>query len=417
MKPRTDPTAAARNVALYPWFRFFQNLIFWQAVWFLFFQAELSPAEAILLYTIYDLGTAALEVPSGYMSDRLGRRGTLIAAAVAGCAGCLLLTLGDGFAIFAVAQLLLGTAAAFASGTDSAMLYESLQQTGRTDEVEDQELRAWRFGFAGLAVSAIGGGAMAMIDLRLPFGASAAAFACVIAISLALGEPDVPQSDTRRPTLRRAAQGLRADLLQPVLGWLFALSVLMYGYSHLPFIFGQPFMLSALAQVGLAGETPLISGAVAATMMAVSVATSLAAPALRHRMGLAGILLAAFGLQILLAACLALSNAPVVIAMLFLRMVPDSLSRPFILARIQPLVHAATRATYLSLQSLCARLAFAASLLAVAGSLPGASALAHADIARILGIYSAVGVLCLAGLALWAHRHPPEPPRETPAPG
>ena len=76
----------ARNVSLYPWFKFFQNLVFWQAIWFLYFQNELSPSEALLLYVIYDVGTTVLEVPSGYMSDRLGRRLTLIAAAMAGSA-------------------------------------------------------------------------------------------------------------------------------------------------------------------------------------------------------------------------------------------------------------------------------------------------------------------------------------------
>ena len=29
-------SGAARNIALYPWFKFFQNLLFWQAIWFLF---------------------------------------------------------------------------------------------------------------------------------------------------------------------------------------------------------------------------------------------------------------------------------------------------------------------------------------------------------------------------------------------
>ena len=32
------PPGAARNVALYPWFRFCRGLLFWQAVWFLYFQ-------------------------------------------------------------------------------------------------------------------------------------------------------------------------------------------------------------------------------------------------------------------------------------------------------------------------------------------------------------------------------------------
>ena len=53
-------TGAAQNIALYPWFKFLQNLLFWQAVWFLFFQSELSAAEAILLYVIFDISTTIL---------------------------------------------------------------------------------------------------------------------------------------------------------------------------------------------------------------------------------------------------------------------------------------------------------------------------------------------------------------------
>ena len=70
--------ALNRNIPLYRWSRFLRNLIFLQAVWFLYFQTELSAAEAILLYAIFDVAVTMLEVPSSYMSDRLGCRKTLI---------------------------------------------------------------------------------------------------------------------------------------------------------------------------------------------------------------------------------------------------------------------------------------------------------------------------------------------------
>ena len=108
MTPATLKNAMARNVALYPWFNLFQNLTFWQSIWFLFFQNELSPAAAITLYAVYDIAVTVMEVPSGYMSDRLGRRRTLILSAVAGVSGTALIVVGDGFAIFVVAQILLG---------------------------------------------------------------------------------------------------------------------------------------------------------------------------------------------------------------------------------------------------------------------------------------------------------------------
>ena len=102
------PHPAVRTVALYPWFKLCQNLLFWQAMWFLFFQSRLSAAEAILLYAIYDVATTALEVPSGYMSDRLGRRVTLLASGAFSFASMLLIAFGDSFAAFALAQALLG---------------------------------------------------------------------------------------------------------------------------------------------------------------------------------------------------------------------------------------------------------------------------------------------------------------------
>ena len=402
-------TGTARNIALYPWFQFGRNLVFWQAIWFLFFQNRLSAAEAIMLYAVYDIGTTALEVPSGYFSDRIGRRFTLIVSGLATLIGATLLSFGDGFAVFALAQIFLGASTAFNSGTDSALLFESLAAEERQDETETQELRAWRFGFIGLALSAVLGGVMSYFDAVLPFLASAIAAAGVLAITLKFSEPphhaaSVPQGSE---FMRLAA--LRPALTQPVLSWLFLLSVLMYGFSHLPFVFGQPFILEALGTVGLAAEAPIVSGATSAVMMLLSVATSLIALRLRRSIGLTAILLLAFGMQIVLVGVLALTNSLIAIALLFFRMVPNSLSQPFILARTQPLLDDDSRATYLSLRSFCARLLFAGSLYLAALSTTATDTLPYAELQTVLGWYVAVGALALAGLALLSRRIALEP--------
>lgn len=394
----------AINTRLYPWFKFCQNLVFWQAVWFLYFQDTLSPAEAILLYAVYDVGTTAMEVPSGYLSDRLGRRRTLVAAASAGLAGAFLLTVGDSFAMFALAQVLLGASAAFASGTDSALLYESLAAQGRQDEIEKQEMRAWRFSFTALAVSAVVGGIMALQADVLPFAAGTAAAALLLALSLGFREPShVPDGHEREDRPARLAS-LKSAFTEPVLIWLFWLSVLMYVFSHIPFVFGQPFILEAMNSVGMAGEAPLVSGLVSATMMVLSVIASLVDPTLRHRLGLAAVLLTAFGMQIALSGSLALTNDAFAIALLFLRMVPDALSRPFIIARIQPLLRDDSRATYMSLQSLAGRLIFAGALMLASAFAADGETMAYAEIQAILGWSVLVGVFCFAALAVAAVR-------------
>lgn len=399
----------SRNVTLYPWFKFFQNLVFWQAVWFLYFQKELSAAEAIVLYAIYDIATTALEVPSGYMSDRIGRRMTLICAGIAGACGTALLAVGDGFAAFATAQVLLGAAAAFASGTDTSLLYESLAAEGRAEEIEPQSLRAWRFGFTGLAISAVLGGLMALSDDTWPFFAGAFAFVVALAISMLFREPPRSNNTGSEPTTQQLLASLKTALLHPVLIWLFSLAVLMYGFSHIPFVFGQPFILEALENTGFQSEAPLVSGVVSAIMMVLSVLTSLIALRLRQRIGLPAILLLAFGMQIGLAAVLAMTNSAIAIVLLFLRMVPNSLSQPFIQARIQPLLEDETRATYLSLQSFCGRLLFAASLFLASASVEADGPMAYGDIRQILFWYAAVGVGAFVALLLATRRVALEP--------
>lgn len=402
---------AARTVRLFPWYRFCRSLIFWQAVWFLYFQGQVSAAAAILLYAIYDVGTMVLEVPSGWLSDRLGRRPTLILSALAELAGAVLLVIGGSFEVLVAGQLLIGASIAFASGTDSALLYESLTADGRGDEIEHHEVRAWRFSFMALAISAVTGGAMAMPHPAAPFAAGALAACALLVVTMRLSEP--PRDPAARPQgseLMRLAE-IRRAFRKPALVWIFVLSVVMYGFSHVPFVFGQPYILQALAGLGMDADAPLVSGAITSAMMVLSVTVSLAAPGLRARLGLAGVLLGAFALQVALIGVLAMTDAALVILLLLLRMVPDSLSRPFILARVQPDLADHARATYLSLQSLAGRLAFAASLALAALAASDRAAMSFAEISLVLVWYAGAGLTVWLGLAVAATRIGLEPDR------
>lgn len=400
-----------RTIALIPWFQFFNSLLFWQAVWFLYFQAKLSGAEAIVLYSVYDISTTVLEVPSGYFSDRIGRRATLLLSAACYLLGCLALAVGASFGMFALGQSLIGAGSAFKSGTDSSLLFESLQATGRADEVEAQELRAWRFSLAGFAMSALIGGAMSLHSVTLPFYATAASFAVAFVLVLLMAEP--ARQEARAQSLRSQIAALKSALLHPVLAWFFVLTVLMYAFSHLPFVFGQPFILTALDGLGIAAQAPLVSGAVTCVMMLLSGVASLFAVRMRRALGLPVLVLLAFGLQITLVGALALSTSVLVIGVLLLRIVPDSLAYPFILARIQPLLESGTRATYLSLKSLGGKVFFAATLLLAATSAQQAGVLPAADLQRILGWYAVAGLACLGLLALAATRVQITPPQKT----
>lgn len=389
-------SAWSRNVRLNRWYRFFRSLTFWQAVWFLYFQLELSAAQAILLYALYDIATTLLEVPSGYASDRIGRRRTLMISALGGLFGASLMGIGGTFPIILAGQILIGVSMAFASGTDESFLYESLKADGRADQIEQEELSAWRYSYVALMLSAVTGGLIGLYSIKLTFFLGAIAFAISFALVLMFKEPET-RGKTAAPF---NIAPIRMALQQPTLRWLFAISVLMYGFSHLPYVFGQPFIIEALDRFDLAEQAPLVSGTVTMVMMGLSLLASLIAPGLRARIGLGAMVLLSFAMQVGLAAALALTNSLFVVALLFLRMVPDAFSRPFVIARIQPLLPSEVRATYLSVQSLCGRILFAASLWVASGSANDAGTLPYAEIQQILGWYVGLGLVAIVVLLL-----------------
>ena len=191
---------------------------------------------------------------------------------------------------------------------------------------------------------------------------------------------------------------LRQALTHPTLIWLFALWVLMMGFGHIPFVFGQPYIFASLETFGFSANAPVISGAVTAAMMLLSILTSWIAPGLRQRIGLGGILLLAFGLQVSLVAGLAVTGSAFAIALLLLRMVPESFSRPFILARIQPLLSDDVRATFISLRSLAGRLLFALSLYIASVNANQVGEMQLSEIQSVLAVYAAIGVAAFFAL-------------------
>ena len=391
-----------QNLKIYPWFQFCRNLLFWQAVWFLYFQNVLSAAEAILLAAIYDIATTLLEVPSGYLSDRVGRRFTLIMAMLATGLGCLVLGLAQSFIFFAIAQVLLGAGSAFVSGTDSALLYDSLIEQERESEVVEQEARAWRYSFSALAVSAFTGGLIAQWAPHAVFLSSAAATGVALWLVTRFREPTHVASHAEAGRLLSQAGAIVERLAQPALAWLFALTVAMYVFSHVPFVYGQPFIKEALAGVGLSGEAPVVSGTVVAIMMLISVAAGWIAVPLASAMGAAGVFMLGLAMQLGLIAVLAFAVHPLAIVLLLLRMVPNAITHPALLAIIQPKLQNHYRATYLSLQSLIGRLLFAASLLAGSAFAPGGATLDLATLQFLVLGYLVVGVTLLVVLALTA---------------
>ena len=217
-------------------------------------------------------------------------------------------------------------------------------------------------------------------------------------IVYAFVEPPAAVTQRAEAPLRQFAQVL-GRLRTPVLGWMCVFFGGLYILSHIPFVFVQPYLRDVLADVGLISETPLIIGVVIALMMTVSAALAWVVVPMRDRLGTQAMFMIALVLQTAVIAAMAWVVHPAIIGLILLRMVPGTLTRPFLLEAIQPRLESGYRATYLSVQSLLARLFFSATLFAAAYAVTGTDTLDRAGLAEILP-WCALGGALLTG-ALW----------------
>ncbi|MBE7498511.1 MAG: MFS transporter [Verrucomicrobiaceae bacterium] len=163
------------NARLFIWFRLFFNCRFYYPVFtILFLDLGLSIGEFAALNVVWALTSVVLEVPSGALADRFGRRPLVIAAGVLMVLEMSVLCLMQPghhdlvFWLFVLNRVLSGAAEACASGADEALAYDSLPEGAREalwPRVMANLSRAMAVGFV---ISSITGAWLYTISIKLP---------------------------------------------------------------------------------------------------------------------------------------------------------------------------------------------------------------------------------------------------------
>lgn len=94
----------------------------------------LSFFEISVIQSIGAVVTIALEIPSGWLSDRYGHAFALRISALCNVIAVVLLIISNHFFLFLAAEIFSATASAAQSGADTALFYNSLTKLGRQEE-------------------------------------------------------------------------------------------------------------------------------------------------------------------------------------------------------------------------------------------------------------------------------------------
>ncbi len=387
------------NVRLYPWFRAASDGHAWITVFFLYMSQSLPLEQVIELSAVYYLSVFVLEVPSGYFSDRIGRRSTLLIAAGAliGSYSCFII--GAGFWWFAAGQFLLAAGIAMQSGTDTAFHYDSLKALGREHEYARREASAEQWGLIMLALATLSGGLLGLIDLRLAYVFSLVSASVMALLVWRFTEPKHADETVALPqSFGTVVLSCIGRLRDPLLGWIFLVVIMLYAMAHIVYEFYQPYItLLQLPLLEASTHAPLISGLVISISMFGGALGARASISWQSKLGLVGVLAAASFIQLGLVAAMAIALSPAVLALVSLRNFPMALVHAPVRAAIAPRIARQQRATYLSLQGLAERLFFALLLLGLAADLePGAPI----DEPTLLGILASTLWIGLASALL-----------------
>lgn len=157
-----------RNVKTFYFFYFF--LYFrphWPIAIIYYADVTQSYALAAAVFSVVFISQSALELPTAFMSDTLGRKKTLSIGAVMSVIGLVLYALGMNFWVLFAGALFEGLSRALFSGTAKALLFETLKEQDRTDEFDTIFGKTNTALQIALASSAAFGGLLAVHSLSL----------------------------------------------------------------------------------------------------------------------------------------------------------------------------------------------------------------------------------------------------------
>ncbi|MCM3697942.1 MFS transporter [Paenibacillus macerans] len=155
-------------------------------------QRGMTISMVIYAEIVYALTVVLLEVPSGVLSDRWGRKKMLVTSAILVCCEFLILLFATEFWHFAVAVFLAGIARSASSGSENALLYDSLLRQGEAASFEKRLGRLNACDFVSAMLAALCGSLLAgRFGLELNYWISLGSALAALLLTLLLVEPAV----------------------------------------------------------------------------------------------------------------------------------------------------------------------------------------------------------------------------------
>ncbi len=188
------------NIKKLYWISFFHSLIPAYVIERLFWQQRGMNVQMVV-YTeiIYALTIVIFEIPSGILSDKFGRKRLITICNALAAIELILLLFAHSFWQFAFAVFLSGMGKAFSSGSENALLYDSLLSVDKQEDFEKVSGRLSAVDFIGSLSAALSGSMLAnYFQLEFNYIISIISMIMAFVVTMTLKEPPMmtrPESE------------------------------------------------------------------------------------------------------------------------------------------------------------------------------------------------------------------------------
>ncbi len=280
-----------RNIRLTYLFSFLGGLMFFIPIYALYLQQELFTVfNVTLIIALQSIATLIFEVPSGAVADLFGRKNTLIFSRFLAVIALIFLAVGNNLIFFVIYAILNALAMSLVSGTDTALIFDSIKGIDKTTKKTAMALSEAALGKKeaplmmeglqkkphfkkvmaiknsmwpiGASISSLVGGFLAITSLRLPIFATIIPFSLAFFLAFFLKEPKY-KKETHKNIFSHMFSSTKIVLkkkqvlLLTLLGFLFysfietphQLNAIFFEFKAIPlnyygFIFAGMFLLS-----------------------------------------------------------------------------------------------------------------------------------------------------------------------------
>lgn len=211
---RTYKSTLWRNYA----YAFWKDFAFFSAVLVPFFTqwGGISLVQVQLLQSWFSLWVFILEIPTGAVADKIGRKHSIALGSLIVSLAVLVYGSIPRYEIFLLAELLFALGYALISGADEALIYDTLKAEGRENESTKILGRVNSFHLLGILLAApIGGIIAARYGINAPMLASSVPFFIAALIGWSIPEPKIHTGESASPRyweiIRKGFSSLRTN--------------------------------------------------------------------------------------------------------------------------------------------------------------------------------------------------------------